>query len=261
MNTAPSLRELQLHFLDAVLLGNGTPIEEAVTRGDFTARQRVGIYRNNCFTNLTHSLEDVFPIVLRLVGTGFFKYAAHEYIKRHPSRSGNLHEFGRHFPDFLQGFSPARSHTYLADVALLEWRWHMAFHAASSPSFPLDRLADVPSARHQTLRFRLAPSAFVMASAFPVGRIWMVNQPGYEGHSAVTLDHGGDRLLIVRPDLEVEVRRLSPGEHALLAAFQDDQSLGDACDAALVVETDLDVGACLRDHIRRGTISDFEGDK
>ena len=120
----PSLRELQRSFATGVLHDDVTTVGGLLVPGDFSGESRLQIYRNNVFTSLTDALEDIYPVVARLVGNEFFSYAAHEYIVRYPSRSGNLHEFGDRLPGFLGGFPPAKDLGYLADVAHLEWTWH-----------------------------------------------------------------------------------------------------------------------------------------
>src|SRR6185436_9928463 len=76
------------------------------------------------------ALAAVYPVVQRLLGQGFFEYACDAFIRRHPPRSGNLHDFGAEFAEFLAGFEAASTLTYLPDTARLEWSWHVAFHAA-----------------------------------------------------------------------------------------------------------------------------------
>ena len=177
------------------------------------------VYRNNVFESLVGALKAVYPAVERLVGAGFFAYAADGYIRRHPPASGNLHDFGGDFAGFLTGFEPARELAYLPDVARLEWAWHRAFHAADQAPLALARLAAVPPEQYGKLRFRLHPSVQLIASDYPILRIWQVNQPEYAGNVVVNLADGGVRLLVARRELEVVIESLSAGDDALLRAF------------------------------------------
>ena len=136
------------------------------------AARHLQVYRNNVFESLVGALKAVYPVVERLVGTGFFAYAADGYIRHHPPASGNLHDFGDSFAGFLAGFEPARALAYLPDVARLEWAWHRAFHAADRAPLALERLAAVPPERYGQVRFRLHPSAQFIASDYPLLRIW-----------------------------------------------------------------------------------------
>ena len=56
-----SLRETQTKFAAAVLEG---------------ADAACAVYRNNVFGCLTRALANTYPVVEKLVGEGFFKYAA-----------------------------------------------------------------------------------------------------------------------------------------------------------------------------------------
>ncbi len=143
----PRLRELQLGFAAALLDGAGDDFARHVRAVGLTGARRLQVYRNNTVLNLTGALAAVYPVTRRLVGEGFFQYTAACYIARHPSRSGDLHEFGEHFPLFLQSFAPVAALTYLPDVARLEWAYHQVFHAASHPPLDLAALARVPAER------------------------------------------------------------------------------------------------------------------
>jgi hypothetical protein len=250
----PSLREMQQDFAASLVSGRGAQAAAHVVAGAFPAAQRLRIYRNNVLTSLTNALGDVYPVVARLVGEGFFRHAAHAYIGRHPSRSGNLHEFGAAFPEFLRGFAPARRLPYLGDVARLEWAWHESFHAPEHPPLDLARLAAVPDSEHENLRFTLHSAARLVASPYPMLRIWEVNQDGYAGESEVSLDAGGEQVLVARPELEVMVHRLAAGEFAFLRALSERQTLGGAYSAAVAVEADFDLARCLQRHIADATL-------
>ena len=183
----PSLPELQRAFAAAVYADDATgpsPRRAHVRHDRFPAARHLQVYRNNVFESLVGALKAVYPVVERLVGTGFFAYAADGYIRHHPPASGNLHDFGDSFAGFLAGFEPARALAYLPDVARLEWAWHRAFHAADRAPLALERLAAVPPERYGQVRFRLHPSAQFIASDYPLLRIWEVNQPAYAGEAA-----------------------------------------------------------------------------
>ena len=252
-----SLRELQRRFVAGVL-HEDERVTASIVADAFTGQQRLRVYRNNVFERLTAALVDVYPAVHRLVGDGFFRFACHEFIRRHPSRRGILQDFGRHFPAFLGLFPPAAEFAFLGDVARLEWAWHHAFHAASHPAFPLQRLAEVPAAGQAGLRFILHSAARLIASPFPVARLWEVNSASAPGDATVDLASGGEHLLVNRPELDVSVRRLSPGEHTFLQTLGARRCLREACDAATDVESGFDVGACLHNHVLLNTIVDFK---
>jgi hypothetical protein len=191
----PSLRELQTAFAAAVY-EDRTSIVGHLCDGAFEAARHARIYRNNAYANLTEALAAVYPVVQRLVGADFFEQTARRYIAAHSPRSGNLHDFGAAFADFLRAFDAAQSLPYLPDVARLEWAWHEAFHAADAPPFDFARLATVPAAEYGALMFALHPSTRLLESRYPILRIWQVNQPDHVGEPTVDLHEGGDYLVV-----------------------------------------------------------------
>lgn len=252
----PALPELQRAFAAGVLADN-TAMVQHIRDGRFPAARHLQVYRNNVFENLTGALKAVYPVVERLVGTGFFGYAADGYIRRQPPTSGNLHDFGDSFAGFLADFEPARELVYLPDVARFEWAWHRAFHAADHAPLAIEQLAAVPPEQYGQLCFKLHPSVQRIASDYPILRIWQVNQPEYAGDIALNLTDGGVRLLVARPALEVVIESLSAGDDALLRAFTAGQHFEDASATALTAQPDYDLAAALRRYVASAVIIDF----
>src|SRR3990167_10192357 len=95
----------------------------------------LAIYRNNIFATLMHTLKATYPLTLVLLGKDFFAMAAREYIRQYPSRSGNLHDYGEYFGNFLATYQPVHELIYLAEVAEFEWAFHTIYHAPNHPPF------------------------------------------------------------------------------------------------------------------------------
>ncbi len=225
--------------------------------GAFPATRQFQIYRHNTFANLTDALAACYPIVQRLVGERFFEHAVDGFIRRHPPRSGNLHDFGAEFSDFLAQFTPAQALVYLPDVARLEWRWQLAYHAADATTLALAELATIAPQDYADLIIGLQPSAQLLASRYPVLRIWQVNQPEFRGDAAVNLDEGAQQLLVVRRGLDIEIELLDTGDYALLCAFARAETLGQAHAAALAAQSSFDLASSLAHHVSAGTLVTF----
>jgi hypothetical protein len=219
-----SLRETQTAFADAILMGKG---------GD-----RLQVYRNNVFISLRQALADVYPVVQRLVGEEFFNQLARRFVREHPSRSGNLHDFGRELGQLLETLPDLTGLPYLPDVAALEWALHEVFHEAEARPFDFSSLSDPENAR-----LPLHPAARLIASRYPILAIWEANQA--EDPGVVDLDAGGDWLIVFRDGLETQILRLTPGEFALLGALAQGMTLGEACEAAVAAEPQLDLAAAM----------------
>ncbi len=256
----PGLREWQRRFAAAVLDGDTGDFARHIRSAGLSGARRLRVYRNNTRLGLSGALEAVYPVVRRLVGDGFFRYAAAQYIARHPSRSGDLHEFGEHFPLFLQSFAPAAELGYLPDVARLEWTYHQVFHAARHPPLDLAKLAAVPAERQGELRFQLHPAARLLESPFPILRIWRINQADDPEDSPVDLAEGGVKLLVFRREtLDIEFQPLEDGEFSLLRALAEGCDFAAACERAMVAQPDFDLPARFGRHVLQGVLVAFDG--
>lgn len=253
----PTLRDTQLGFARAVYANQLGEFAHAIRPGRFPAERHLQVYRNNVMLSLTEALKAVFPVVERLVSAGFFRYAADAFIRQHPPRSGNLHDFGAAFANFLGEFPAVNTLAYLPDVARLEWAWHEAFHAAEHAALDLAKLGAIAPQAYDGLRFRLHPSARLIASPYPILRIWQANQPDVHDGQAIDLDQGGDYLLVIRHATDVVLEPLTPGDYDLLARFDAGETLSQAAAEVMAAQPEFDIGAALRQHVARATVVDF----
>ncbi|MCP5423950.1 MAG: putative DNA-binding domain-containing protein [Gammaproteobacteria bacterium] len=253
-----SLRELQQSFAAAIFANDHQFAAHIRSAGGLRGEQRLSIYRNNTQANFTDALRITYPVVDRLVGDGFFRYAAVQYLAQHPSASGDLQEFGGSFPEFLETFEAAAQLPYLADVARLELAQEQVFYAAEGDFLDTVALSRVPQERYGELRFILNPASRLLSSTFPILRIWQVNQEGYHGDQSVDLNAGGVELLVIRQrNMDVEIQNLSAGDCALLRALRDGQDFATACEQAMTAQPDFDIPAGFRRHVAQGALVGF----
>jgi len=254
----PSLREVQDGFLNHLMDGDRSRAADWIMADGLTPAGRMQIYRNNLFTSLCDALAAVYPVVQRLVGVDFFRQTARAFVGQHPSRSGNLHDFGEAFALFLDQQSFTQTLSYLPDVARLEWAWHESYHAAEGGPLDLSTLAAVPVEAYESIRFMLAPSARLVDSAYPVLRIWQVNQQDYSGDPEVSLDQGPSRLLILRQGKQVLLQELDQGTFVWLQALADGQPLGASLVRAVAAQPDFDFHTVLHKHVHQGTLTEIQ---
>lgn len=222
--------------------------------------RRLDVYRNNVYSNLRGALQAVYPVVERLVGAPFFKHAADLFIAAHPSLSGDIHDFGQEFAHFLSDYPHAASLAYLPDVARLEWLYHRVFHAAEHEPLDLSRLSTIAPAVYPRLRFALHPASALLDSAFPVLRIWQVNQDDYQGEMQVDLAGAPVQLVLSRRDQIVTIEEVAPPVFALLAGFARGAALESTVDAALALDPEFDLQRTLAQLIQGGILADFSAD-
>ncbi|MGH8598001.1 MAG: HvfC/BufC family peptide modification chaperone, partial [Gammaproteobacteria bacterium] len=196
-----------------------------------------------------------YPVVSAIVGEEFFEYAARQYVRKHPSLSGDLNDYGDRFPRYISSLPQTRHLPYLEDVARLEWAMQEVARASEPPAFNSRGLKQVPPARYPELRFALHPASRILHSPYPVLAIWSMHQDATSG--VVNLDAGGVRLLIIRRHLEIELEPLSRGEYEMLTALAAADPFGSAAESALAVDPDFEITVSIRDHVARRTIVDF----
>ncbi len=252
----PSLREVQRAFVADVFTGQSHSLGRDIVAQTFPGERLLQIYRNNMYLSLTEVMRAVFPVISRLVGEGFFRYLSHEFVNHFPSRSGNIQHFGSHLPAFLETFEPAAELPYLPDVGRLEWAWHEVYNAAEHAPFSPHRLARIPPNRFGELRFALHPASRMLESDFPILRIWEVNQEHWQGERSVDLSEGGDRLVLVRDQLDVSILRLEPGPFQLVRALAGGATLEAA--VTEIADPGFDLQRWLQHFVQHGIVVDVQ---
>ncbi len=254
---ASSLRETQSRIADAVLDGNLDAVAALVRHDRLPRAERLRIYCNHTLTSLAAALGDNFPVVRRLVGDEFFRATAKRFVAEQPPRDPCLSAYGAGFGDFLARFEPTRSLPYLPDVARLEWlRIEVAF-APDVPALDLGSLAARPDSEQRGLRLALRPAAGLLASPYPVDRIWLANQQAEV--PPVDLAAGPVRLLIRRNPEGLRIEPLDTGPFAFFGAAARGATLQEAAEAALAADPEFDLVSALSLHRRYHLLADAPG--
>lgn len=259
MHKLNTLNKLQTNFLAGIFAQRDNAVAIGIAENHFSAADRLAIYRNNSFTNLRGALQAVYPVILQLVGEAFFNHAANEHIRTAPSASGDLHDYGTDFGDFLAAYAPAKALVYLPDTARLEWACHRVFHGADHAGLDMAKLGAIAPEQYGELGFDLHPASALLASDYPTLTIWQVNQQAYTGDQSVNLEQGGNQLLVSREaDFTLRVEALSAGDFAFLHALKQQQNLQAAAGAAVAVDDGFDLGASLQRFVAQKILVDCE---
>ncbi len=217
----------------AAILNPELSVPEGLLQPDGSpATRRFNVYRNNVIVSLVDAIADGFPVVRKLVGDEFFRFMARRYVAANPPRSPLLFLYGQSFPKFVAEFSAADSVPYLADVARLEWARREAYHAADALPRDAGCLAGFGADEFPLLAFDLIPSTRILESRFPVQSIWLANV----GTGTTEMPDSGEDVLVARPEMEIEMRRLPPGGARFINALLDGTELGRAASLAELAE-------------------------
>ena len=107
--------------------------------------------------------------------------------------------------------------------------------------------AQTSTEQYTNLCFILGPACRLVCSAFPIFRIWQVNQENYTGDRSVNLNRGAESVLIVRPELEVELWHLEPVEAVFLESLDSGKELAASVEDGLKHTPDF----CLQETLPR----------
>lgn len=248
------LSTLQREFV-AALFAPEAPAPLAIVETAPGREARFAVYRNNTLSNLVAALLDVHPVVARLVGERFFDHVATQYARAYASRSGDIHEYGDQFADFIRAHSAMYTMPWIADVACLEWAWHESFHAASPTPFDWSSLSSIDESMQGRIWFVPNPTLRLVRSDYPILHIWQVNQPDREADEIIDLDEGSERLVLVRGlDHDIVIERVDAATYALLSACRQGRPLVEAVAQAITIDASADAAGMLHRLVARGQL-------
>lgn len=216
MHTAPSLAELQNDFMHHVLNGDRA-IETCVKSNGLPAIQRMQIYRHIVENTLAEALQTSYPAILLLVGETFFAIAADRYMRRYPSKTGNLQDYGGQFSALLSEMQEADSIAYLPDIARLEWARQLSFLAADAHPMAASKIAcRLQDPGDHPMQISLHPSVQLVTSAHPVFDIWhyCMQASGEPLH----LGEHGQSILLWRDHAQIAMQVMDAPATAFLGA-------------------------------------------
>lgn len=246
---------IQTEFASALLDPDRAVPGSVTSHTNRRPEKRFAVYRNNVVSSLINALRAKFPATERIVGEEFFAAMARLFVTAHPPRSKILHAYGDDLGDFIAAFQPAAGLPYLPDVARLEAARTRAYHAADATPLPARAFVDIDPNAIGALRVTLHPSLEILRSRHPVVTIWSMNAG--ESELKPIDDTEAEDALILRPDLEVGVRRLPPGGASFLLALASGTSLAAAAGVAQDEATAFDLTANLAGLIGSGAVTGY----
>lgn len=254
MPVSQTFQTRQFAFGEA-LLNTGLPVPDGILgRDGKQSERRFNVYRNNVVTGQVSTLCDAYPATARLVGEAFFRAMAREYVRAHVPTSPMMFDYGADFPAFIDVFPEARELPYLGDVARIERAWVEAYHAPEAPPLSGLGLRDVLAGSDpRSLTLQLHPSMRVLRSLFPALSIWEMNT-GSSHERSIGLDDGVEEMVVVRPDADVHVHRLTEGGADFLTSVANGLPLVNATEQAIARNASFDLVAHLAALVDAGLV-------
>jgi len=258
-----SLAELQRNFISDCLSGKITDANSLVSKDidthEISASGLMGIYQSSAIANIIRAMKLTYPVIEKLVGEDFFRACCKKYIQLHWPKSANMDDYGEEFASFLADFEPAKQLTYLTDVAQLEWLFHLSSLASDSNPTDWTRLSSVEADDALQVKLLLAPSVMLISSAFPLDRIWQMNQSNTSMNEDIDLAIEQDTFLVIfRQNLKTEIMSVNASEFSLLSSFSQQQSLVNAIEHASQKEMSISIDDAIKKCIGLNIISGFK---
>ncbi|MCV6823815.1 MULTISPECIES: DUF2063 domain-containing protein [Halocynthiibacter] len=231
----------QSEFIAALLDPDRATPSGLVDPQNNVADKRFAVYRNNVAVSLTEALIVAYPVIHKLLGDEFFKALAGVHLRQFPPRSPLMMHYGEDMPAFLEGFEPVAAYPYLADVARLELAIRKSYHAADTTPISPEDLQNLPPDVLMQSRLTLAPSLKVMTSNWPIHAIYVANTTDTQPTNL----SGAQNVLIIRPEFDPEVHRITDAEAAFLTALSEDKTFATALEAAANLDAGFDLSRTL----------------
>ena len=220
-----SLRDLQATCYRA-FTDDSSVLLALVRNNGIAPDRRVEVYRNNHREIYRKTLAASFPVVERLVGEACLAGLAREYTRKHPSRSGDLQQYGKNFPAFLESSYGNTRFRYLPDVATLEWALEEVHLEPDEPALAISEFGRFREDDYGNLVFVARRAVRLLRSRYPIFSIWRANQPGSDDR--VDLDRGGEAVAVARSGSDLQVHKLDRPSFCLAAELARGSRLEDA---------------------------------
>ncbi len=250
----PSLHELQAQFSRAVFSPHtAAPTLLAHCAGAPEQAQRgLTAYRASILANLAGAVYASYPTIAVIIGPEALRQLCHRYAAHSPSLSGDLNGYGHDFDLLLATHPELTELPYLPAVARLDWLIQTLATAEDIPQ-DLSQLATLAPEQWDRLRFTLDPACACLASSWPIGTLWRVNQPDDDGDFRVNLSIA-ETVLVQRRRHGIAVEILSAGDAIVLNRLAAGETLGMAVQAAADSGSAFDLAAALQHWIQHGVL-------
>jgi hypothetical protein len=187
--------------------------------GPLSPEQRLEVYRRNIAGGKISALEAIFPVCVQVLGSRNFRALAWDYIWDRPAAGPDLNLYGEQMPGFLESrcaeHQGLRQLPYLADLARLEWLWHVACYAADANAFDFAAFAAASQASPESLQLEVSPDLGLLLSSYPVLEIWHRHRERGDTSEVAALERP-EALCVHRHGLRPRVQVIGDAEYRML---------------------------------------------
>lgn len=210
---------------------------------------RLNIYRNNVFGGFGSVLSDIYTITKKELGEKKFDKYVEEYIKKYPSQSGNLNEYGRYFPEIIRKNLKNYKINYLYELAKLEaLLFSTYFLEDEKRKFNIEKYKKLPEEKFSNLKFYLDLTVNIISSKYPIYSIYSKKKSRSKKQ---------EYLMIERIGSNSEAHNISKEEYLFLDLVKKGKNLYQIFELIAKKNKKFDIGATLNKFIENSVIVDF----
>ena len=225
-----TLREWQ-EALQSFVIEGQTGLEVAIVKpDDMSAEDRLRVYQNAYYLRLVEILEDVFPVMRKIMGANPFEAMIRDYLSAYSSHHFSVMMVGEHLPTFLtnaSGCDPA-----YFELAAFEWAMHQSTMAKDEPKLNLEDLAKLPPEKWADLQLKLHPSVISVNCRYNTLTRCQAIDEKEKDPGAWVLDTPSTAL-IWRKEHEVYFFSMTPEQAHLFQGIKAQEKFGMLCERML----------------------------
>jgi|GEM_PF-2962980 len=183
-------------------------------------------YRKCALRGLANVLRDVYPTAEAVMGAEAFTAASDAYFLQHPPRAVDPVPIAEGFGPFLEQLAADKRPPHLPDVATLDFGCFKARQAIEASAMNTRIFTDLSPEQLAARRLQLHPACFWMSSSYAIYDIWRYHNSAF-ATKPLAVDVAQE-VVIIRPQLQVEVHRVDVGLVKVLDALDAGETLNDA---------------------------------
>ena len=173
---------------------------------------RLAIYKNNVHHSLALSLKDLFPSIVKALGSEFFTALSQAFIARNPPNTSSLVFFGKEFISFLSNFEHTKEYLYLSDLAAIDYYRHKSYHAKDQNIINIEQASQIDPSQLGDSRITFTNATYFIHSSWKVFSLWQhIHEDKNEKEDEKISVEGIEDVLIYRdsPENNFRIQTLS----------------------------------------------------
>lgn len=188
--------------------------------------QQFAAYRERALQGLQDTLRTVYPSVAAVMGAEEFTRAARAFLLQSAPQSPDPVRIAEPFGKFLERYVTEENLPHLPDLATLDYGCFKAEQAIEATAMNTRIFTDLSPEQLAARRIQLHPACFWMSSPYAIYDLWRFHHTPYSSQPLSV--ESPQEVVIIRPQLHVEVHRVDLGLVKVLDAIDGGETLNDA---------------------------------